>query len=1087
MSKTIYPVIFYSIGNFGKELFDSIRKDAKEINNTVYSRFIRYTIFGEDYTIINSINDDKIQLPFTASKSKAENYAKVNRIRTEYKAVFEKLLNDIFVFENINYATENDLTLGKPQIVVLTSIDTPELSPLIIPLLQILESLPQSPEIHLIILYNQKLHSENEAKTAILKNSFLREIDSLKLVRPPHVWLIDIINEKEINLKDSKTLFYSVGKFTDLLLTEASRIGSSIYTGVELGKPCIYSTFGYSLLTFPINRISEYLGIYSCEKEIKNLVSEFDVKYEVIALKDELNKFFIISGFESIPEKLAKKDNTEAIYSPFKFNERTFTDLENEYALGKKLSPVDEPLTLSKTTSNDFFNKIEDYEKSYSDSTLMEFSQLLDKAKKRELQLAIDVIADTQCSLMDQKGRGINYSHLFVAMLANNKGAVENMLEGRFTSDIHTLTNLQDKFRSRFIGDQVVESEKKLRDESDNYANKCKLIDQYSNQIKNSELSLKRFEESVGSDSPKYTELNSQIVSLKDQIKLLTSENELHKRNIADLTYQIEQVKLDFDHDATKENFKEKRNKKAKDEIIEIKDKKIEELDKQLAPKYEEKNIKIKERNKFIFINLLLIPIAILAVLILTQVILLYKTDWFDIKWFLRGLVVTGITELIYYIFNFIKFIKLMKQFNLLLDEIKSLLSDKRNLLARYVILKNDCYHNDFCFEKDLIALSMVDSIAKSTSLRQSKMEEFKAFIQLESNKLDEKVNSFSLNESSFEFCVIGRNEIEAIYNNSVHESVMIRNDDFRLSKCFEDFILTGDLHTFYNPILDDAMEVHERKIKGETLKSILFNESSTFEKKVNTKAKFQQVIETSRPLLKTGFWPNLSNDTAYTENIVVGFNHTSYKEYLKEIKLANLSIDEANAYIFGVLSIKSNFPSFLIYDVEINEGILRKGITKENQSQYFINDNSYNYSLIPSITKTDKDERGNLLLGNELILALTNKLIYFDSGKRKFIHDVIGDLGMELDDLINNWTTSICYEIFEEAGKRYEEIWHFDESEFKEYSTQFKEIWLNFPVKVPLKCENELSEYFFSIHGTETDWKEIKEALKGKSKKNTY
>jgi hypothetical protein len=370
--------------------------------------------------------------------------------------------------------------------------------------------------------------------------------------------------------------------------------------------------------------------------------------------------------------------------------------------------------------------------------------------------------------------------------------------------------------------------------------------------------------------------------------------------------------------------------------------------------------------------------------------------------------------------------------------------------------------------------------------LRQSKIEDFKAYIQFESNKLDEKVNSFSLNESSFEFCVIGRNEIETIYNNSVHESVMIRNNDFRLSKCFEDFISTGNLHTFYNPILDEAMEVHERKIKGETLKSILFNESSTFEKKVNTKAKFQQVIETSRPLLKTGFWPNLSNDTAYTENIVVGYNHPSYKEYLKEIKLANLSIDEANAYIFGVLSIKSNFPSFLIYDVEVNEGILRTGITKGNQSQYFINDNSYNYSLIPSITKNDKDERGNLLLGNELILALTNKLIYFDSGKRKFVHDVIGDLGIELDDLINNWTTSICYEIFEEARKRYEEIWHFDESEFKEYSTKFKEIWLNFPVNVPLKCENELSEYFFSIHGTETDWTEIKAALKGKSKKNT-
>lgn len=1084
MTKTIYPTIFFSISNSGIELIESIQKDVKRVNSNNFSRFIRYAAFHDEGTITNSISDEIISFSFPASKDKAVNYAKVHQNRQNYKAIFEKLINDIYIFENTNYAAENDLTLDKPQIIVLSSIDTPELSPLVIPLLQILDTLPQNPDIHLIILYNQKLHTEIKEEIAILKNSFFRELDSMKSNHPPHVWLIDIVNEREINLKDSQTLFFAIGQFTDLLVTDSGQITRSTYSGTEFNKPCIYSTFGYSLLTFPADKIKEYLGLYACSKEISYLADSFISKYEVISLKDELNKFIISSGIEGIPEKIIKKDNAEPIYGGFIFNERKFFDIENVAILSKKLSPVEEPLTFSQTNSNDFFHMIDEYEKLFLNTTYLEFSQSLDKSKKRELLTAEAKILAAMGLFMDDKDKGVNYSHLFVAMLANNKGAVENMLEGRFTSDIPTLNNLQDKFRSCFIGDQLIESEKTLREESDNYANKLKLINQYANQIINAEQSLKRIEESVGADNPKYTELNTQISSLKDQINLFTSDIELHKKNIADVTYMIEQVKLEFDRDATKESYKKGRNEKHNENLAKIRDEKINDLDKELASKYEEKNKRITERNKFIFYNLIIFPVAIFLVLLVTQVILVYKTEWFTVKWFYRGLILTFLTVLVYYIINFVKFFKFKKRFRELLEKIQFLLSDKKNLFGRYVILKNNCYQNEFLFERDLIALSMIDSLMKSTTSLQSDIDDFKSVVRHENIRSDELKGSFSFPDSSFEFCVIGRSEIEEIYDSSAHGRIINKDNKVSLSKCFEDFVRTRNLNSIFKPILEEASEVYERKVQGETLKSILFNESSTFKKNVNARAKFQQVIETSRPLLKTGFWPNLSPDTAYTENIIIGQNHSIYKQYIKDNKFSSLSIEESNQYLFGILSIKSNFPSFLIYDVEANENIMRKAITKDNRSKYFINENSFNYSLIPAINKVDKDEKGNILMGNELIFSLTRGIISFDPDKKKFTHSIIGDLGFELADLINNWTTPVCYEIIEEARKEYEEIWHADENEFRDYSAEFKKVWMDFPVIISQKFENELSEYFFSIKGTEPDWNEIKKSFKSKRKK---
>lgn len=1084
MSKILYPCIFYAISKTGIEVLDSLLTNSEKVSLPVYTKFIRSVYFEENNTISNSLNNEKLHFSLSKSRSKSENYIIVNQNRKEYVTIFEKLLNDIYTVDNKNYATENNFILERPQIIILASIDIPELTPILVPLLLSIDSLPQNPIVHFILLYNQLLYTELTKELAILKNSFFRELDSLKS-KKPFIWLIDIINEKGINLKDKESLIYAIGLFTELLLTDSRKINSlAINYGIEQEKPCIYSTFGFSLLSFPLKKIREYIGIHACYKELNMQCKEFDIKYERTQIKDEISKFFSVAGFENLPEKISKKDNNTPVFSKFSFDEKRFTDKEFEFVLYEKLGRIEDATTLPKTITNDFFHKVEEYDKTYINSTLIEITQALDESKKRELQNSTEVIDRRLNLLLDEKGKGVNYSFIFISNLGNNGGGTDNFLEGRF-SELKTMINIQDDLRSRFIGEQIISKEKELRGHSDNFSNKLQLIEQYKNQINSAEAGLIRLEESVGIENPKYLEIKTQIESRKDQIKNLTAEIEQHKISIEDLTFQIEKIKADFEKDTYKEEIKQKRNQNNLEEISKFREK-IDSVDVLLAEKYGEKNKRIEGRKKFIYYRLILIPSIILALFFLIQTILFYKTDWFSLKDFGKGVIIIGIVGLIYYVINIIKFLKIRKQYQDFLDEIKSTLSTKHDLLARYVILKNEIYQNNFNFERDLIALSMAKKLTEEVNSRQCCLEDFKKTIVNEFENLKKQKESFSISESSFEFSVVDKPEIEAIYDNDSTTPAKIVNGSgvYKLSIFFRDFLTRKNLNSIYDTVSINANEICKRKVEKESVKTILFNEAPSFSKNVNTKAKFKQIIDTSRPLLRTIEWPNLtSNDIPFTSNSLIGLNQAVYSKFLKDIDLGSVAFEENNDKLFGILSIKSNFPSFLVYDVETNEEFIRKGITKENKSKYFINENSYNHSLLPPLNRRDKDDKGNLLMGNELIVALSTKLVSYDLKKNKFVHPIIGDLGFSIEDLLNTWSTPVCHEIIEKAKERDIDIWQYDENELKAYSAEFKKFWMNFPLVLPLKFVNELSEYFFSIKGTESDWDEIRKSLKATRK----
>lgn len=331
MSNFIHPIILLSISEKASIISEFIENKLGRINNAqLKGRYFRHIRLCENTIIRTTLDDEIIDISLTGD-DKFENYKIVNSNGDYLKALFEKILNSIYNLDNINHAVELDLQLGSPQIIVLAEVDVPILSPFIIPLLHEIK-FQNTPQVHLVLLYNTKLQSDsNTLKNALYKSAFFREIESQQFALAPYIWLLDIVNERGINLDDEKILYYSITQFIDLLFTNATHLVKSVYnSNFEKGKPCMYSTFGFSRLIFPEKKIKEYLIKYAMAKEFYFLANNLNSKFEAIALKGEITKFFQANNFDQIPERIAKNSKGNSIFIPFNFNFSHFIDNEKQ-------------------------------------------------------------------------------------------------------------------------------------------------------------------------------------------------------------------------------------------------------------------------------------------------------------------------------------------------------------------------------------------------------------------------------------------------------------------------------------------------------------------------------------------------------------------------------------------------------------------------------------------------------------------------------------------------------------------------------------------------------------------------------------
>lgn len=1096
MNKSIHPIIIFSTSTKTNSIYEVLNVDSFGLNTAqLKERYFRHIYIDDKNQLINSYDEEILPIPVDINKNKSENIKSLNNIRDTYITYIEKTLGSIYNLDNGNYAAENGFIISSPQIIILGEVDSKLLLPIVLPVLQssvLHNSMRTSgtalvPNVHLVLLYNTKLQGTlTDHESVFHKNAFLKEIEINKseIEFFPYIWLLDIINERSINLEDENTLNNSIIQFVDLLFTNSSNLISSVYNdSIQKNRPCIYSTFGFANICLPKEKIRNYLSKYAISSQLGTVVNCLNSKFEIITIKDEVIRFTNENEFEKINEKLSINEQGQQIFPPFSFNSDKYIVSEQEQVLSKKLSVIDSPATISITSTSSFFHDIDLAEKEYVDKNKLNFSQQLDLSKKRESEKLKNIIKDKLCRLMDVPEKGINFSLLFVAVLSNNKALVESLLEGRFTSDLINLETFQEKFRSLFTGDEILSAQSKLFEHSDKVLNNTKLIQQYSFDKEKDLASIEKLKDSSNETNPKVMELTAKVENYGVQISKLSNENDELNVIISDQTRIIESRKNEFDQDPTKESFKISRIKKIKDLLVDLKDAKIPQIDKELVIDYDQKNLIIEKRKKFIFYKLMLVPIFLSVFLTLTS-FFFYQKIHEDLNLFFKSLEVSAVILVFYFIIILIQFNKLNKTFNELISQIAQRIQLKSSYLINYKENVNKLHNADFEFERDLIAFNIFSPLLAWIKTIQGEISSFKEEIDKTHKTITNETNQFSFESNSFEFSVVNKKEIENIYDSSDYVTINSNKSTFNLSDCFIDFEKTKSIDKLIEPIDASIFEIYERKFQNESLKDILFSRSKIFDNK-NASAYFQKLIQTSRPLLRT---EKLTSDVPYTQDIVLGFNDEEYSQYFSGIEMnKTIALQEKNSDRLGLISIKSNIPSFLIYDVPESENLFTKQVNNSNKSNYFISDEAYNYSLIPKNDSPLKNSEDNFLLSESLIFSIARGTIKFNESKNCFYNDTIGELGLSWDELIKNWNSNLCSNLKLESEEKFNSmISVFEEKDYTDFASRFKASLLSIKIMISKDFEESLSVFYFNrIKGTEDDWKEISNYYKELVKKS--
>jgi hypothetical protein len=1097
MFNTIHPILFFSISEKEHQLFNEFSINLGQKNTAQFKeRYFRHIWMDHEFQIRNEYDDTTTTLPIKDIKNKSENIKIINSNRNSFKAIFEKQINSIYNIENTNFAVENNVAISSPQIVIYGSIDNPILSPLIIPLIQNLEfdviknysgDLSLSPQVHLFLKYNTKKNNadeENESK--IQKHAFFAEIETTNFSNKPYIWLLDNVNEQSIYLDDEQTLNVSICKFIELLFTNALDLISSIYRGnVSNVRPCLYSTFGYSSLTYPKNKIRDYLFEYIYKKELSQVTEKLNSQFEAITIKDEVIRFFQHPVFKNLSQNLSVNDKAENIFVPFKSDIERYIADERDKTVDRALSPIDNPDTISKVSTSELFHQINIAKEKYSNEVSLNFSQQMDFAKKRELENARRYFDETTMILLDKEGYGINYAILFSAVLANNKTVVESMLEGRFTTDIPTLSGIQENYRSLFIGNQINLAQKELKDYTDKVSNNLKLINQYNTEQANAEKTIENLLTNSDETNPKLVELNAKIENYKTQINNLIIENEELKLNIANLTLFIESERNEFDQDPTKESFKIEKTKKAKEELTELTEKVIPQIDTELSVLYQQKNDFIQKRKKFIFYQLLTIPILSLIFLLILSLFAYFKIHN-DFSFLIKSIEISACILGIYYLIQLFKFRNLKKSFDDLLYSITQKLEYKKNRFLHYTSLINDCFQKDFDFERDLISFNMISPLIEESVRKQDELVSFKDYLLKTHVDYSLKLEEFQFESNDFDICVINKNDVNEIFNSSYQHPLIGSSHPatVKLSDTFIEYKQTSNLDYLqdsFTAIIDD---LYKRKVDSETLHAIVFAESKIFRQVPKPDVFFQKLIGTSRPMLKTG---RIDKDIPYCHDITVGHMHEDFKDYLKNLNVNNsIKIDSGNMDLFGLISIKSNIPAHIIYDINENENPIKDLVNGENKHVYFINDKSYSYSMnkMSNIEKTDVDDN---VLPELLVFAIVREDVKYVLDGNCFVNDKVGTLGDNWDELIIAWNSHTCEDLRKSTGVKFKDMLSvYENNDYKELALRFIKAMLKINLVISKDHEHSLSVFYFSIlKGSESGWSEVQSHFKDVKRKS--
>ena len=289
---------------------------------------------------------------------------------------------------------------------------------------------------------------------------------------------------------------------------------------------------------------------------------------------------------------------------------------------------------------------------------------------------------------------------------------------------------------------------------------------------------------------------------------------------------------------------------------------------------------------------------------------------------------------LVYGIYQFLQYSKIVSQLKAIKNEIEELFRQKEERFNAYSKIVNQYLKNDFEFDINIASIDVLKEVRLFIQKIAHNLTDFENEIKKESNTANSKLESFQFEVTDFDSLAFSEKELQNIYSNYYHQdNQRFINENNSYSQFFRESLNQQredeensdlDLTQLKQSINAMANQVFNSKIENVRVMDLLHNRNSDFPEKINLIAKLKNLTHNSTPLLRT---QTVSNVMPYTQKVLIGEIQNELKPKLQEL-LKNetpLNLEVNNQYIIGSFSHKYNFSISMVDD-------LRKQLTSKNQ-----------------------------------------------------------------------------------------------------------------------------------------------------------
>ncbi len=1072
--KNIYPSIIFSEKKDVTGFSDSCKLFLNSEDSKVFENYFQFVEIENNSISVSGNNEIKIEI--SGTESKKDIYSSYQKNRANFVNLFNELISGpdgFFSLANKNNATNLNYNLIDPNIIFVFDASSSNLTPSLFTLLLNFSELLLKPNLHVVIDYCSQNIDEDYRSKCVANfrelDKFISDNDQIGASQMS-VWLLDDVNEKQQNVGGDNNKNLAISKFIKILYEDHNSIVRGHYRwSNEKGRKCFLSSIGLSSINIPLKNISTLLNNYAIHVELNEIKEKNEkTKHDRLRIKQDIESFYRDNDYRGISHRLYQYEGVD-IFSPILLDFNKYSTSEKEICLEEILSIIDDPKVRSSALTIKLNSLVDQELESYKNKELVTIYEKLERSKQTTESDLLKMFDEQTISIIDNPDKGLMYAWIFNNVIVDNEALVAEKLDGPLV-DYLTLSDLELNIRKNLIGDKLDGFEKTSQKNSDIITNKNETLNNYKDKIEilKKEIDNIKGIENNNESNPKLIEKEQELKSLSHNIETITLEIDASEKAIIKSKKSIEELKNQYENNTYKEDLKRKMNPTIDSEKKEIKEK-IDGIDTRISELYLKKNEMLHRRKKFIGKNLILIPSVVFLLLILFQTLLYTYTDWISLgNLFKYGGGITILILCLYYVKSFFQFFKMKNTLSKIIINAEQLINSKTFAFQELLNLENEFRKKDFIIDAEIRSLDILRKIKQKIKNKADSIRKFADVISEEAIKHEALVKEIKFETNDFDACVINREEVTAIYlkRNSFDIS---KGKENSFSSYYNDFLQSNELKSLIADIKISAEKIYLEDIVTIDLEEVLFNENELFPQQINTQAKFENLINTSQPLLVTES-SAFERDIPQREKVFIGKTSNRLNKELQlhitdSINNVNIIHPEDDKSI-GILSIKRNFP--LAYASDILKWDLELSKSKVIVENLFISKDyfSHSYQL-----KKSNHEQNFKNISEDLIIALCEGLINYDENTKSFKNELLGDLGRGIDDLKRIWNSASVFDIKQQSKKILKEIERYDDKELSIYLQKVPKT----AKLLDLKGQDRINfqEYFYSNQGTSDLWEE--------------